>query len=426
MKKIFFVVLTLLCWLALITPSFATSTQVDALIEKLVQKGILTKTEAIELKGEIAADEKLMREEGLKQTLPEWVQRLKLKGDLRVRYQWEQKQHAAEERMRGRIRYRLGLETQVNDTTKVAAGLASGAEDPRSTNQTFENSFQHPDIRLDYAFIEYEPIKGKKLAAGKFLFKDYLWTPTDMLWDTDINPEGGAVHLEHGLVKDVTGYVNVGSLVIDENGATDRSDPFLIYNQGGLKWKDENAGLSANAAGVYYAFNGTKGADLDSERNTNTQTGGGADSTLRYDYDSVGGSAEFGIERPFGLEKVEELGFFGDYIYNLDSGDDDTKNEVDDGWGWSAGIRFGNKKVVNAKQWQLKYLFTMLQKDAFPDTFPDSDRHGGDTDIKAHEAIFEYGFNKNVSLALDYYQVRRLRAAEATEHLVQSDVNFKF
>ena len=70
---------------------FATTTQVDALIEKLVEKGILDRQESIKLKSEIAEDEKIVREEGLKQSLPAWVREMKLKGDFRLRYQYEKK-----------------------------------------------------------------------------------------------------------------------------------------------------------------------------------------------------------------------------------------------------------------------------------------------------------------------------------------------
>ncbi len=426
MKKITSFTLALFFSLLLAPSDTAASTQVNALIEKLVEKGILTKAESVEITAEIAAEEKIIQEENLKQSVPEWVQKLKLKGDFRLRYQYEQNQHASEHRDRARIRYRLGLETMVNNTTKVGAGLSSGGTDPRSTNQTLDNSFERPDIRLDYAYAEWEPLKGNKAVGGKFVPKDYLWAPTDLLWDSDINPTGGSVHLERDLISSVDGYLNFGAWIIDENGTTDRIDPFMNVAQGGFKWKNENAGLSANAAATYYAFHGVKGTDLDNERNANTQTGGLADSTLRYDYDSIGTSAEFGIDHPLGVEQVEQLAFFGDYIYNLGSGDDNAKNEIDDGWGWAAGARLGHKKITSRGHWQLKYIFALLQKDAWPDVFPDSDRKGGDTDIKSHETIFEYGLNKNVSLVLDYYQTKKLRAAEGTEHLFQADINLKF
>ena len=152
---------------------FGVTTQVDALIEKLVEKGILDRQESIKLKSEIADDEKLVREEGLKQSLPSWVREMKLNGDFRLRYQYEKKKGSntnsgnTTERDRGRIRFRLGAETKVNDQTKVLFGLATGGTDPRSTNQTLENSFELKDIRLDYAYAQYAPFAWAAFLGGR-------------------------------------------------------------------------------------------------------------------------------------------------------------------------------------------------------------------------------------------------------------------
>ena len=180
-------------------PSPATSTSVDALINKLVDKGILTKKEAEEVENEIIADEKMIREDGFKQSLPPWIHNAKLKGDFRLRYQYERKETDADARLRGRIRYRLGLETKVNDQINVGLGIASGADDPRSTNQTFTDTFEHPDVRMDLAYAEYKPMDSLKLIGGIFPRSDYLWAPTDLLWDGDINPQGGSAHWEKKL-----------------------------------------------------------------------------------------------------------------------------------------------------------------------------------------------------------------------------------
>ena len=123
-KKIWSIALAI--WFLGVSPvCFGATTQVDALIEKLVEKGILERQEAIKLKSEIAEDEKIIREEGLKQSLPSWAREMKLKGDFRLRYQYEKKKGSntnagnTTERDRGRIRFRLGAETKVNDQTKV-------------------------------------------------------------------------------------------------------------------------------------------------------------------------------------------------------------------------------------------------------------------------------------------------------------------
>jgi hypothetical protein len=322
----------------------AQTTQVDALIEKLVDKNILTKTEAIQLKGEIAEDEKIVREETKHQILPGWAQKLTLKGDVRLRGQYERRKNSAESRSRLRARYRLGIIGNITKGVEAGAGLSSGGTDPRSTNLTLEDSFSRPDLRLDYVYGQWQAWDDLKIIGGKFPFKDYLWTPTDMLWDTDINPDGIAFNYapQFQLAGAISPFLNSGFLSITENGAVDRADPFLTYVQGGLKYK--KGMVDAMVASTYYAFNGLKGTCPDWSKGTNSgitsvnSTGGCTAGSLRFDYDSVGASSELGLTKPLGglpLGIDGRIAFFGDYIYNHDS--KNNKNA-----GWAFGAKFGS------------------------------------------------------------------------------------
>lgn len=402
--------------------SWAASTQVDSLIQKLVEKGILDKHEARELKLEIAEDAKIINEDSAKAVVPDWVKKTTLKGDARVRYQYERRSNDTESRTRGRLRLRLGLENQINTQWKVGAGLASSevdssgtaTDDARSTNMTFNDSFRRGDVRIDYAYGQYQPFTWGKVIAGKFVKSDYLWTTSDMLWDTDINPAGAAVHLDHKFNDLVSVFGNVGAWVIDENNKSDRTDPFLIYTQAGFK---VNEGIfDATLAGNYYGFNGIKGITLDGTSSSNTLAG----SVLKYDYDSMGLTVEMGVKKPIEILPIERFSIFGDYIKNI------TNAIEDDDTGWAAGVKIGDEKVAGPKQWQLKYQYTNLGKDAFPDAFPDSDRLGGATDVKGNEWELQYGLTKNVSLGFDYYRDQRIKAVKNPQSVFQADLNLKF
>ena len=141
MKQKWFVLYAALIFMLLPQLSIATTSQSDKLIDKLILKGILTKEEAAELKAEVTADDKVASVDEIKSVLPEWIQKMKLKGDFRLRYQYERKQADTDARERGRIRYRLGIETDIVKDVKVGAGLASGGADPRSSNQSFADTF---------------------------------------------------------------------------------------------------------------------------------------------------------------------------------------------------------------------------------------------------------------------------------------------
>ncbi|MEK6567298.1 MAG: putative porin [Candidatus Omnitrophota bacterium] len=418
-KKIWIMVLA--GWFLGLNPlCFAATTQVDALIEKLVEKGILDRQESIKLKSEIAEDEKIVREEGLKQSLPAWVREMKLKGDFRLRYQYEKKKGSntnagnTTERDRARIRFRLGAETKVNDQTKVLFGLATGGTDPRSTNQTLENSFELKDIRLDYVYGEYAPFSWASFLGGRM--KNPLWEPGDLLWDTDVNPEGLAAKFKGKVNNRLETYLNTGAFVLDENAAA--SDPWIFVLQPGLKWK-VNDKTTLNVANAYYGSSQVRGAILDHSAGSNTNNGRRG---LLYGLSAFSPSVELAVKDPLQFMGIglPYASFFGEYAHNLPSADS----------GYLAGLKIGHEKVSNARQWQLRYFYTMLATNAWLDTLPDSDRYGGRTGIRGHELLLTYGLGKNWSLDLDYYRTdlttTHADTAAKTENLFQADLNFKF
>lgn len=420
MKKMLYALL-FMCLVSV--PALAATTSVDALVDKLVDKGILTQQDAIKLKGEIAEDEKVVREEGYKQSLPGFVRNFNIKGDFRLRYQYEKRKGsnlnggATTQRDRGRIRFRLGADTKVNDKTKVYFGLATGGADPRSTNQSFENSFELKDIRLDYAYAEYMPKGWATLLGGRM--KNPLWEPGDMLWDTDINPEGIAGKFSGKVNDNVNTYLNTAFFVLDENAAA--GEPTMAAAQGGVKVKMTDQ-ISLNAAATYYDFQQVEGAILDNRSGSNTNNG---KSGLKFDYDAISPAVELEIIDPLralNVEAVPYLSFFGEYIKNLRA-DHSTG-------GYLAGMRLGHKKVTTFGQWQLRYMYVMLGTNAWLDIFPDSDRYGGRTGVRSHETLLTLGLSKNVSLDLDYYRSDLTTAHKDTlvkvENLFQADLNFKF
>jgi len=408
MKRLTLIILGAL--LVSLTPMTAHAQEVDVLVDKLVQKGVLSQTEGDAILKK--AHEKSMAESS---SVPEWVKNVKLKGDFRLRYQYDKKKSDSDARNRERIRYRLGIEGKVNDQFKVGAGLASGGSDPRSTNQTLQDSFSTKGINLDYAYGEWAPTDWLKIVGGKFTRKAWLWQPTDLLWDGDINPEGQSAHVQVNLADNLDGWWNMGLWIVDENGKVKAKDPFLYYNQVGVKGSYDK--VDATVAGTYYAFEGLKGHTLDSTAGTNTLSGG----NLRYNYDVFQISGEVGASDFFGglpMHLDEHFAVFGDYVNNTDP----SKNNT----GWSVGAKLGSKKIKEFGTWQVKYIYAALGMDAFPDAFPDSDRYGGATDVKANEVIFELGLNKNLSFGLDYYNSDRDKAASDREQVLQADLMMKF
>ena len=98
-------------------------------------------------------------------------------------------------RNRQRIRARLNLSTRLNDNVKLGIQLASGSDRPVSTNQTLTGGFSSKPVNIDLAFFEWMPetVKGLTVFGGKV--KNLFHTPgeTELLWDSDLRPEGIAI-----------------------------------------------------------------------------------------------------------------------------------------------------------------------------------------------------------------------------------------
>jgi hypothetical protein len=395
--------------------SSAGAGEVEILIDKLVEKGVLSPMEAEQLLQDVEQEalkeykatleslaDDIGEAEGI--AVPKWAAKMKVKGDLRLRYQGE---HRSPARHRGRFRLRVGVESEVTDKVKVGFGIASGGSDPRSTNQTFDNEFQTPDLRIDYAYAQYTPYEWLKVVGGKF--KNPLWKPTDLLWDSDINPEGVAFQIYCDRIENLHFFFNQGTFIVDEiNPATD--DPVMWVFQPGVDWKITD-GINWKTAGTYYLFNNPRNI---SGGTSNTFDGG----DVLFDFNVISAATELGFANPFNIPGLHYLGLFGEYVYNPD-----PRRHND---GFAAGLKFGDKKVKKKGQWQAKALYRQLERDAWLDPFPDSDALGGITGLDGYEVIFNYGIADNVIVGVDYYHSVNTVGDRNPQDLWQFDIIFKF
>ncbi len=419
-----FATIVLIGFLALslgIQPSCAG--EIDILLRKLVDKGVLTPGEAQQIGTETKEQVKVEMAQGKYSSVPAWVQNMKMKGDFRLRYQLD---HAAGStsrvyRHRERIRLRLGVESKVNDKILVGVGLATGLNDgstdaSRSTNASLENGFSKKVISLDYAFAQYMPASGVTLVGGKF--KNPLWEPGDLIWDTDINPEGAALQLTRKLGSGVEGFLNAGILVLDELSTSNR-DPMLSVLQAGAKI---GLGESVSLKGAFSYYNAAKakGLKLDGTTGTNTNTGTAGGNALVYNYSTLTPAVELKVKEPLKALGIDlpMLAVFGEYVNN--------PLVENSGNGYMVGMKFGADKIGKWGDWQFAYNYAQLEKDAILDILPDSDRVGGKTGVRAHEAILQFGLGKNTQLSVDYYYGWTIAAKHAAAHVAQVDWNVKF
>ena len=410
--------LKLFCWSAVIAmivllsaPVFASNEAMLELIKILRDKGNITDSEYELLRNAAVADEEKIeasvsevRQDVEDDTgvanksmeLAGWASKIMLKGDIRLRYQPQEKDPGGS-RNRSRARYRLGVIAQPVDDWEVGAGLASGSSDSRSTNQTFTSYFSTKEINLDYAYAQYKINDNLKIIGGKFKNANYLFATSDLLWDSDINPEGFSANYTLNSGRGST-FANSGIWVLSENKSSS-IDPHMIYAQIGQNFESEN--LFGAFAGTYYTI----------EDITSLESFGSNGSNSDFNFGGVYSlSGEIGVN-DF-LDSIIRTSLFMDWVSNSDT-------ETGEDNGYMVGVK------ASSGPWSIKYSYADLEQNAWPDIFPDADRLDGLTGIKGHEFIFSYKIMNNIVLDVDYYSVRNDLIDEDL-NMVQLDLNVKF
>lgn len=397
------------------TATYGANQSMMELLRILRDKGTLTQNEYELLVNASKADKE--RAEGIKSenTAPavvskqlkkakkaeSWATKVKVKGDIRLRYQYEDRD-GSNARSRGRYRARIGIIGKPVDNFEAGVGLVSGGSNPRATNDTFSDTFETKDVRMDYAYLQYKT-GGLEAIGGKFKRQRYLYQTTDLMWDGDVNPEGFATKYT---MKNAYGsaYAAAGILVLDEEGGLS-DDPFMYYGQLGHKFKSGN--IYGQIAGMYYALSDYHFVRADGSRADNNREHNDRETNTDDNFGGLGFSAELGTKTDFG-----KISFITDYTNNLATNtEEDTAYAV--GLKWKKG------------KWKAKYIYADLAHNSVPDFLPDSDRFRGDTGIKGHEFAVGYKVNKRVSLGLDFYATQD-DVTKADQEILQLDVKMGF
>ncbi len=343
-----------------------------------------------------------------------WADKVTVKGDLRYRYELIDDDSKSDTRQRDRIRLRVGVEAKANDHIKVVAQLATGSEDaktskeePQSSNQTLGEAFGGKDIFVDLAYVDWSLLPDQlKVLAGKM--KNPFITVGDLIWDSDVNPEGLALNgsVEAG---PVSLFANAGAFWLYEYAPSAKGKPkaakdIKLYGAqlaGKIRLAET---VYLQLGGSYYAYDSLKDAsvaDLDwkgiaddpskqnAYGNSTRRVVDGSKTNLVYanDYTLAEGFAELGIW--VGIP----ITLFGQYVVNTDADEFDT--------GFLAGVGIG--KAKNPKTWELNYAYGELEKDAVYGQLTDSDRWDGGTDGRGHKIQAKYQLFRNWQLSATYF-----------------------
>ncbi len=415
-----------LCGGLLLAMSVPASAAVDAkLLDMLKANGSISPTQYAELQTELAKDQQA-QQQAQKATADQiaaaqtksadlsafeqkvaWAAKTQFKGDVRVRQETIKidGQNNSQDKDRQRIRARLGAYTEINPQVSTGIRIATGgSNDARSTNQDLDGYFVKKDLWLDMGYIDYHPtaLPNLHIIGGKMA---QPWVSMgDIIWDSDINPEGLAATYSLPISKGFELFGSAGNYTLKDNidgdGTQFKNDLRLNAAQLGAKFAPIDA-LKITAGGSIYQYQNDKDS---------AALAGNGNNTNRFRLLEGFGQVDFnGLAVP--------LAVYGQYVTN-------NATDSDEDTGWLAGVK---TKVFG---FGLDYNYRDVQRNAVVGAFTDSDFANGTTGSRGHKLGVSYDIDKNFSIGATYFLTKADFAVasqrDADANTLQLDVLAKF
>lgn len=378
---------------AAVMPAQASNEAMMDLLKVLHQKGTISDTDYELLANAAKADKEagdhvaMQAEKATKKTASfkalEWAERIKIKGDMRFRYENEMVDDENEED-RLRIRARLGAYAQVNETTKAGIRLVTAVGSATSTNLSLENDFRSTDVGIDLGYIDWAP---KALGGNTNIIVGKMKKPwqkvNDVIWDGDTNPEGMAIKSKFK-VGDIQLIPSAGYYSLDDNGNDSiTDDSHLVHAQLAAKMgKKTKFGVS------FYGFeNPNNSSESNEERMTEI----------------------------FGQTQIPgtPVDLYANWVHNSNA---DAPGDDDDAYAIGAKAKLGNFK--------LGYEYRDLGVNAVNSNFDNSDFL---SDSEGSIIKAAYKIDKNFTAQATYYTSdSNIQGSDLEVDLLHLDLKVKF
>ena len=336
-----------------------------------------------------------------------WSERIKWKGDYRFRYEAIDEE-GKDDRDRWRIRARPALVAKINDTTEVGFGLATGSDDPVSSNQTLGDGGASKNINLDLAYATWRPTNETYVTGGIFANPYYRPNKSQLIFDGDFRQEGLAVGWANEMF-----FTNVVYNFIESDSK--KGEYGVWVAQAGVNLElFEDATLTT---AVGYLDIPTKGQKAIFDGlffgNSSVPDANGVE-VYEYDYTVYNASLALALTA-FDMP----LSLYADYVKNTDADELNT--------GYLAGVRLG--KVKKKGDWQVQYQYEDLDANATLGVITNSDFAGGGTDNKGSSFSAAYGVDDKWYVATTYYfdNTRGVKLGDDVSYdRIQLDTGFKY
>jgi hypothetical protein len=465
--------LTALATLAATTQAHSQSA--EALINKLVQKGVLTEKEGKDLMTE-SSDTNLVS--ASKWRLNEAIKSIGLFGDVRFRYEYRGADNAAKSgatgddyaRERFRYAFRLGLKGDLFDNFYYGLRLETSTN-PRSPWVTFGDdtsstpSAKNSDgINIGQAYLGWRPASWYEMTVGKFPMPLYV---TPMVWDTDINPEGAVEKLKFS-AGNANLFANFGQFLYQNANPSSElpsGDTFMLAWQVGADVK-LTKNISVKIAPVLYNYTGFGQTNLLNEPYVG-EGASGLNVGLTSTFTNAVHYNQSGINDLLVLEVPAEVNFkvakynaraFGDFAYNFqgNSRARAAANEagptilshpyLGEDKAYQIGLGFGNLGLVYGQTskkhtWEARAYWQHIEQYALDVNLIDSDFFEGRANLEGVYTALAYSFTDSIIGTVRYGYAHRINNNLGTGgtnpdlpilnpvnqyHLLQLDVTWRF
>ena len=402
-------------------------------------------------------------------TLPEWLDRIKWEGDIRLRAAWDifDKNNApvtvypqdsagnfsinlpstTDDRERLRVQARLGMLARVTDGVTAGFRITTGnTNEPVSTNQTlgaYGNKYQ---LVLDRAYLRADPYEWLTLSGGRM---PNPWLSTDLVWDIDVNFDGVAFTLQPRFNPATSAFLTAGVFPLQES-ALSSADKWLYGGQVGLEWLGTRQRAKIGAA--IYDFHNIEGRPQAAGSFGAPDYGFSAPqfrqrgNSLINIADPASGTVLFGLASKFrelNVTGVWDIASYdpvhvilsGDYVKNLAF----DRNEIASragfpaafapekkNLGYQARLTVGMPQLSRRYDWQLFGGYRYLGADAVVDAFTDSDFHAGGTNARGYFLGAGYGIATNTWLALRWMSSNEVSGPPLAVDTLFLDFNARF
>ncbi|MGE0173083.1 MAG: putative porin [Oligoflexales bacterium] len=343
------------------------------------------------------------------------AQDLAWSGDLR--YRMEQKDFGEkggtdpDADLNHRIRARFGVTAKPTTNLSLGFRIATGkAETATSTNQTLTGDFSKKPAMIDLAYFTLQPVPEAQVTAGKMKLLFLSSAQSDLVWDTDVTPEGLMTTYEANLGT-VSLIPQVGHFLIADRAGKDDAN----MGMGGLGVRVSTDSFKLLFAGSLYSFSNLKGFEADAKGNSTdevTPDGTKPDETIdlyaeKYEVQDL----YLQVSTAFGSIPVT---VFANAI---------TNSKVDEE---NKGSLFG-LKVGEAKgdvPWAVAYNYRKLESDATIGALTDADIGGGGTGVEGSKFQFQWAFNNNLTSSLTFFDAKKTVATNVTQDVDTYHLDF--